>query len=141
MDEAVRRQASARLAYHAEKLRLEQAAWADYQYRKRHPWRARLRALAALLDNPLQRGNDMDDLSHLEGTMHADPSLTVQQALMAVPIAVHETAYGCCAWGLVETGGCNCGSPADASVGYAHEPLCGWEQCPNGCWERLHPAV
>lgn len=36
---------SARLAHHAEKTRAEQAAWADYQYRKAHPWRARLRAL------------------------------------------------------------------------------------------------
>ena len=36
---------SARLAYHAEKTRLEQAAWADYMYRKAHPWRARMRSL------------------------------------------------------------------------------------------------
>lgn len=71
--------------------------------------------------------------------MRADPSLTVRQALMMVPVAGMETMYGCCALGLVEVGGCNCGSPADVSVGYAHEPLCGWEQCPNGCWERLHP--
>jgi hypothetical protein len=38
MDEATRRHLSARLDFHAEKLRQEQAAWADYRYRKAHPW-------------------------------------------------------------------------------------------------------
>lgn len=77
----------------------------------------------------------------LEAAMRADPALTVQKAIMTVPIAGLETGYGCCAWGLVEAGGCNCGSPADASVGYMHERLCGWEPCPNGCWDRLHPET
>lgn len=36
---------SARLAYHAEKTRREREAWADYQWRKAHPWRARMRGL------------------------------------------------------------------------------------------------
>jgi hypothetical protein len=44
-------------------------------------------------------------------------------------------ACGQCNDGLVEAKGCNCGSPADASVNYAHERLCGFEPCPNGCWE------
>lgn len=78
-------------------------------------------------------------MDEVKDILRADPSLTVLEALRHVPVAGMETMYGCCAVGLVETGGCNCGSPADASVGYAHEPLCGWEQCPNGCWERLHP--
>lgn len=41
-----------------------------------------------------------------------------------------------CEDGLVRVAGCNCG---DGLPPYGHEPLCGWEQCPNGCWERLHP--
>lgn len=41
-----------------------------------------------------------------------------------------------CEDGLVRIDGCNCG---DGLPPYGHEPLCGWEQCPNGCWERLHP--
>lgn len=36
---------NARLAFHAEKTRLEREAWADYQWRKAHPWRARIRGL------------------------------------------------------------------------------------------------
>jgi hypothetical protein len=58
---------------------------------------------------------------------------------VAWPCGVARAAGVCCADGLVGVDGCNCGSPADATVGYAHEPLCGWEPCPNGCWERLHP--
>jgi hypothetical protein len=46
---------------------------------------------------------------------------------------------GECDDGLIDAKGCNCGSPADASVNYAHERLCGSDPCPNGCWERLHP--
>ena len=30
-------------------------------------------------------------------------------------------------------GSCNCGSPADISVGYSHERYCGAEPCPAGC--------
>jgi hypothetical protein len=41
--------------------------------------------------------------------------------------------------GLIPVDGCNCGSPADESVNYAHERLCGFEPCPNGCWDKLHP--
>jgi hypothetical protein len=39
---------SARLAYHAEKARLEREAWAEYQWRNAHPWRARMRRLRRL---------------------------------------------------------------------------------------------
>jgi len=50
---------------------------------------------------------------------------------------------GDCADGLVPTvhGACNCGSPADESTGFRHEPLCGYEPCPNGCWDLLHPRT
>jgi hypothetical protein len=39
----------------------------------------------------------------------------------------------CLGSGLIPVGRCNCGSPADISVGYMHERLCGYEQCPAGC--------
>ena len=48
------------------------------------------------------------------------------------------SACGECEDGLIPIGRCNCGSPADASIGYMHERLCGFEPCPNGCWDRLH---
>lgn len=47
---------------------------------------------------------------------------------------------GQCDDGLVEAKGCNCGSPADEAAGFRHENLCGFEPCPNGCWDKLHPA-
>jgi hypothetical protein len=47
---------------------------------------------------------------------------------------------GQCDGGLISIGECNCGSPADSSIGFAHERLCGYEPCPNGCWEKLHPS-
>lgn len=45
---------------------------------------------------------------------------------------------GQCKDGLVDAKGCTCGSP-----GYPdpHEPLCGTEPCPNGCWNLLHPEA
>lgn len=42
---------------------------------------------------------------------------------------------GQCQDGLVEAKGCNCGSAADEASGFRHEPFCGYEPCPNGCWE------
>ena len=56
-------------------------------------------------------------------------------------LAAMTESCGLCDDGLIDAGGCNCGSPADASVSYAHERLCGADPCPNGCWERLHPEV
>lgn len=48
----------------------------------------------------------------------------------------------CGGGGLVETGRCNCGGgPATGIPGSPHEPLCGAEPCPEGCWEKLHPPI
>lgn len=57
-------------------------------------------------------------------------------ALEAGPIACGE-----CDDGLIAVGRCNCGSPADQSVSYMHERLCGYEPCPSGCWDILHPSA
>lgn len=46
-------------------------------------------------------------------------------------------ACGECDRGLIAIGRCNCGSPADASISFMHERLCGYEPCPNGCWDKL----
>jgi hypothetical protein len=47
---------------------------------------------------------------------------------------------GQCSGGLVDISGCNCGGGGPDGLP-AHEPLCGAEPCPNGCWERLHPEA
>lgn len=52
-----------------------------------------------------------------------------------------KTTCGQCEDGLVPIGRCNCGSPADESAGFMHERLCGYEPCPDGCWDRLHPEL
>ena len=44
------------------------------------------------------------------------------------------TCAECKGTGMVDgDGSCNCGSPADISVGYSHERYCGAEPCPAGC--------
>lgn len=43
---------------------------------------------------------------------------------------------GQCDGGLVPVDGCTCGG---GLWPYGHEPLCGTEPCPNGCWWKLHP--
>lgn len=79
------------------------------------------------------------EIRELKEIMQANPAMTLDQALFwRVPVAGLETMRGCCKSGLVSADGCNCG-PAGLD-GYGHEPLCGWEPCPNRCWERLHPA-
>jgi len=45
----------------------------------------------------------------------------------------------CDGTGLIGIDQCNCG-PAGLD-GYGHERLCGFEPCPAGCWECLHPEA
>jgi hypothetical protein len=40
--------------------------------------------------------------------------------------------------GVVPVDGCTCG---DGLSSFGHEPGCGFEPCPAGCWQRLHPAA
>lgn len=71
-------------------------------------------------------------------------SRTVSSILRYNRVQVTEILVGLCSacdGGLVAIGGCNCASPADVSVGYMHERLCGFEPCPNGCWDKLHPVA
>lgn len=55
-----------------------------------------------------------------------------------IPFAPQSAAAPCgqCQEGLVVAGGCTCGGGLPP---YGHEPLCGLEPCPNGCWDILHP--
>ncbi len=54
-----------------------------------------------------------------------------------VPVPPPQTC-GECTGGLIAAGvRCNC----DPGPEGQHQPLCGFEPCPNGCWERLHPPV
>lgn len=43
---------------------------------------------------------------------------------------------GQCQDGLIPVNGCTCG---DGLPPYGHEPGCGWEPCPGGCRDILHP--
>ena len=63
------------------------------------------------------------------------------EELAAIAKEIGLTCRHCGGTGLIEAGGCNCGSPADVSVNFAHERLCGFEPCPNGCWDKLHPEM
>jgi hypothetical protein len=47
---------------------------------------------------------------------------------------------GRCDAGLVPVSGCNCDGDSDAYPG-VHREWCGFEPCPNGCWDRLHPSA
>ena len=67
------------------------------------------------------------------------PMFKVGQDLATRTLKILDTC-GQCDGGLIEVGHCNCGG--GGPDGYpAHEPLCGAEPCPNGCWDRLHPPV
>lgn len=50
------------------------------------------------------------------------------------------TTCGRCEDGLVPVSGCNCDGDTDAYPG-VHREWCGFEPCPNGCWDRLHPPA
>lgn len=54
------------------------------------------------------------------------------------PKSPNPTECSECKGGLVEVDACTCGGGLDV---YGHEPLCGTEPCPNGCWDKLHPAA
>lgn len=43
---------------------------------------------------------------------------------------------GQCHDGVIRVDGCTCG---DGLPPHGHEPGCGYEECPNGCWDILHP--
>ena len=62
------------------------------------------------------------------------PCLEVQQITSAL------LTCGQCQDGEIPYDGCNCGGGGPDGIP-AHEPRCGWEQRPNGCWDRLHPVA
>jgi hypothetical protein len=98
--------------------------------------------LLAVADAALELARRWNEQAHAKDPYVADVEWADPYAAELREVIARELlACGQCEGGLVPAGGCNCGSPVDASVNFAHERLCGYEPCPNGCWDRLHPAV
>jgi hypothetical protein len=54
-----------------------------------------------------------------------------------VPDPAGAGTCGQCDHGLVPVGHCNCDTGPEGQ----HQPFCGLEPCPAGCWDRLRPPV